>query len=136
MGVKVSRNLDSGVPLTTVSGGFIASAEFQKLYGTNPTNELFVPKLYDNVLQRAPDTGGYNSFLVLVCPLVLTSEMATGKVLCCAREVQAALVQSFLMFVWIKLKTLSIIVPPINVGSRPLARRSVGCLRSHAGAIA
>jgi serralysin len=58
--------MDSGVPLTSVSGGFIASAEFQKLYGTNPTNELFVTKLYDNVLHRAPDTGGYNYWVGLL----------------------------------------------------------------------
>jgi len=58
--------MDSGAPLTSVSGGFIASAEFQKLYGTNPTNELFVTKLYDNVLHRTPDTGGYNYWVGLL----------------------------------------------------------------------
>lgn len=58
--------MDSGVPLTTVSSGFIGSAEFQKLYGTNPTNELFVTKLYDNVLHRTPDTGGYNYWVGLL----------------------------------------------------------------------
>lgn len=58
--------MDSGVPLTTVSSGFIGSAEFQKLYGTNPTNELFVTKLYDNVLHRAPDAGGYKYWVDLL----------------------------------------------------------------------
>lgn len=58
--------MDSGVPLTTVSSGFIGSAEFQKLYGTNPSNELFVTKLYDNVLHRTPDTGGYNYWVGLL----------------------------------------------------------------------
>jgi hypothetical protein len=58
--------MDNGVPLTSVSAGFIGSAEFQNLYGTNPTNELFVTKLYDNVLHRAPDTGGYNYWVGLL----------------------------------------------------------------------
>ena len=58
--------MDSGVSLATVSSGFIGSAEFQKLYGTNPTNELFVTKLYDNVLHRTPDTGGYNYWVGLL----------------------------------------------------------------------
>lgn len=58
--------MDSGVSLSTVSSGFIGSAEFQKLYGTNPTNELFVTKLYDNVLHRTPDTGGYNYWVGLL----------------------------------------------------------------------
>jgi hypothetical protein len=58
--------MDSGVPLTSVSGGFIASAEFQKLYGTNPSNELFVTKLYDNVLHRTPDAGGYKYWVDLL----------------------------------------------------------------------
>jgi hypothetical protein len=49
-----------------VGCGFIASAEFQKLYGTNPTNELFVTKLYDNVLHRAPDAGGYKYWVDLL----------------------------------------------------------------------
>jgi len=58
--------MDSGVPLSAVSAGFIASAEFQKLYGANPTNELFVSKLYDNVLHRKPDTGGYSYWVGLL----------------------------------------------------------------------
>ena len=34
--------------------------EFRQLYGINPTNETFVTKLYDNVLDRTPDQGGYD----------------------------------------------------------------------------
>jgi hypothetical protein len=58
--------MDSGVSLSTVSSAFIASAEFQKLYGPNPSNAQFVTKLYDNVLHRAPDTGGYNYWVGLL----------------------------------------------------------------------
>lgn len=58
--------LDAGVSLPTVGAAFIASAEFQKLYGSSPSNELFVTKLYDNVLHRAPDSGGYNYWVGLL----------------------------------------------------------------------
>ena len=58
--------MDGGYTLAGVASGFIASAEFKTLYGSNPTNELFVSKLYDNVLHRAPDTGGYNYWVGLL----------------------------------------------------------------------
>ncbi|MBQ5948900.1 DUF4214 domain-containing protein [Massilia sp. ST3] len=37
--------------------------EFDKLYGVNPTNEVFITKLYNNVLDRNPDAGGYAFWL-------------------------------------------------------------------------
>jgi len=50
-------NLDAGVDLATVAAHFLASPEFQSLYG--PLDDTsFVTALYDNVLQRAPDDGG------------------------------------------------------------------------------
>jgi len=58
--------MDGGYSLAGVASGFIASAEFQKLYGTNPTNDLFVSKLYDNVLHRTPDAGGYKYWVNLL----------------------------------------------------------------------
>ena len=58
--------MDSGYTLAGVTSGFIASAEFKTLYGSNPTNELFVSKLYDNVLHRTPDIGGYNYWVGLL----------------------------------------------------------------------
>ena len=51
--------MDHGMSITQVAGGFIASAEFQSLYGVNPGNAQFVTLLYDNVLHRTPDAGGY-----------------------------------------------------------------------------
>ncbi len=53
--------LDHGVSLKTVAQGFIDSQEFKTLYGAAPTDQQFVTNLYNNVLHRAPDTGG-NSF--------------------------------------------------------------------------
>ena len=58
--------MDGGYTLAGVASGFIASDEFKTLYGSNPTNELFVSKLYDNVLHRTPDTGGYNYWVGLL----------------------------------------------------------------------
>jgi len=58
--------MDGGYALAGVASGFIASAEFKTLYGSNPTNELLVSKLYDNVLHRTPDAGGYNYWVGLL----------------------------------------------------------------------
>lgn len=51
--------MDEGVTVVQVAGGFIGSAEFQGLYGVNPSNEQFVDLLYKNVLDRNPDASGY-----------------------------------------------------------------------------
>jgi hypothetical protein len=58
--------MDSGTTLEAVSSGFIGSAEFKNLYGANPTNDQFVSKLYNNVLGRAPDAGGFNYWVGLL----------------------------------------------------------------------
>lgn len=50
--------MDKGMVLTDVARSFVASAEFQKLYGANPTDAAFVDMLYNNVLHRAPDAAG------------------------------------------------------------------------------
>ena len=51
--------LDNGASYQSVAAGFISSAEFQSLYGKNPSNGDFITKLYSNVLHRAPDPAGY-----------------------------------------------------------------------------
>ena len=51
--------LDGGASLRDAAQGFVTSAEFGQVYGTNPTNEQLVGKFYENVLHRAPDPGGY-----------------------------------------------------------------------------
>ena len=53
------HGMDTGLTLEQVASGFIASAEFQGLYGANPTNDAFVTLLYTNVLHRTPDAGGF-----------------------------------------------------------------------------
>ena len=52
------RGMDSGQSLTQVANSFMASAEFQFLYGTNPGNEQFVDLLYTNALRRVADKEG------------------------------------------------------------------------------
>ena len=52
------RGMDNGLSLQEVALGFIKSAEFTDLMGTNPTDLQFVDQLYTNVLHRAPDADG------------------------------------------------------------------------------
>lgn len=55
--------LDHGQNLKTVAEGFIHSAEFASLYGANPSDTQYVQALYQNVLHREPDAGGYDYWL-------------------------------------------------------------------------
>ena len=52
------NGMDGGLTPTQVATSFMASAEFQSLYGANPSNEQFVSLLYTNALHRAADAGG------------------------------------------------------------------------------
>jgi serralysin len=54
------NDMDNGVSLTTIAQGFIASPEFQGKYGANPSYETYINLLYNNILDRAPDTVGMN----------------------------------------------------------------------------
>ena len=54
---------DNGTSLQKVALGFIGSQEFQQLYGVNASNQTFITKLYNNVLDRNPDQGGYDFWL-------------------------------------------------------------------------
>jgi Ca2+-binding RTX toxin-like protein len=48
---------DAGTALNTIATGFVNSAEFQAKYGALDSAQ-FVTLLYNNVLHRAPDSGG------------------------------------------------------------------------------
>ena len=52
--------MDLGMDLVDVSARFIDSDEFRAAYGTNPSNGEFLTKVYNNVLGRDPDSGGYD----------------------------------------------------------------------------
>jgi serralysin len=55
--------MDRGVSLTRAAAEIVQSPEFHKLYGANPTSEEFLSRVYNNVLHRAPDPGGYAFWL-------------------------------------------------------------------------
>jgi hypothetical protein len=55
--------MDKGTSLHDVAQSFIASAEFNTLYGANSSDTEFVAHLYQNVLHRAGDTAGVNYWL-------------------------------------------------------------------------
>ena len=58
-----TRGVDNGMTLSQVATGFIQSAEFQGLYGGNPSNAQFIDLLYENVLNRNPDAAGYDAWM-------------------------------------------------------------------------
>lgn len=53
-------DMDKGTPLTTIAAGFFQSAEFQKLYGSNPSINTLITNFYKNVLHREPDQAGFD----------------------------------------------------------------------------
>jgi hypothetical protein len=55
--------MDGGASLKSVAQGFVSSAEFKAVYGSSPTNAQIITKFYENVLHRAPESGGYNYWL-------------------------------------------------------------------------
>lgn len=70
--------LDNGAKLKDVAQGFIASAEFQNLYGTNITDAQFITSLYSNFFHRAPDQTGQNYWLVALKSGVNRAEVLIG----------------------------------------------------------
>ena len=57
------RGMDTGMSLQKVANGFIGSAEFKGLVGSNSSDTQFVDLMYANVLHRAPDQSGYDYWL-------------------------------------------------------------------------
>ena len=51
--------MDQGFDIGLVAAAFITSPEFTSLYGPSITNDQFIQLLYQNVLNRDPDAGGY-----------------------------------------------------------------------------
>lgn len=56
-----TEKLAHGRTFESVVNGFVASAEFQRKYG-DLNDEMFVTLLYANVLNRAPDSGGLQTW--------------------------------------------------------------------------
>ena len=55
--------MDAGMSAVEVSARFIDSNEFRIAYGSNPSDALFLTRVYQNVLGRAPEVSGYNWWL-------------------------------------------------------------------------
>ncbi len=69
--------LDTVLNDQQVSAAFAASAEFQSKYGPTQTNDQFITALYSNILDRAPDPGGYAGWL----NFLNTGQLSRGNVL-------------------------------------------------------
>lgn len=65
------NDLDKGSDLAKVAAGFFSSAEFQTLYGNNPSTSVLINNFYQNVLHRAPDQAGFDYWF---------DQLSTGKV--------------------------------------------------------
>jgi Ca2+-binding RTX toxin-like protein len=55
--------MDGGQPLVDVATNFTKSDEFIKMYGATHTPDQFLTKLYEHILHRAPDAGGFAFWL-------------------------------------------------------------------------
>lgn len=55
--------MDAGTSLLDVATAFTRSQEFAQIYGATHTHEDFLSKLYQHILHRAPDQGGYDFWL-------------------------------------------------------------------------
>ena len=69
--------MNGGMSLDSIAQGFVNSAEFQAAYGALD-NTGFVTLLYNNVLKRAPDSGGLNGWLALMNGGLSRSGVVTG----------------------------------------------------------
>ena len=71
--------LDHGIGLQSVAAGFMNSPEFIRLYGSsNPDNASFVTRLYQNVLDRAPDQSGFDYYMNALGHGTTKAQVLTG----------------------------------------------------------
>jgi hypothetical protein len=50
--------MDKGATLASIASGFVNSDEFKLAYGAAPSNKALVTQFYQNILHRAPESGG------------------------------------------------------------------------------
>ncbi len=58
--------MDKGVSLYDVAAGFVSSQEFKDVYGSAPTHEEIVTRMYKNILHRDPEPLGYEFWLKIL----------------------------------------------------------------------
>jgi serralysin len=68
--------MDAGQSLLEVATNFTKSDEFSAMYGATRTPEVFLTKLYEHILHRAPDAAGYAYWLD-----VMNKGVSEGEVL-------------------------------------------------------
>lgn len=61
-----THQLDVGTDILAVAQGFVSSAEFRTVYGSNPTSGQIVDLFYHNVLGRAGEQGGFDYWVGLL----------------------------------------------------------------------
>lgn len=57
------KMLDDKISLLEIAENFLNSDEFASIYGRNLSNERFITSLYNNILHREPELGGYTFWL-------------------------------------------------------------------------
>lgn len=98
--------LDSGMPLAAISEQFARSPEFLDSYGSLDGGD-FVRLVYDNVLDRTPDGGGFDHW---------TTELAAGRV------TRGGLMLAFSDSAEFKTSTELIGLPPAGPDGRSIER--------------
>jgi hypothetical protein len=71
------KQKDAGISLDDIAGAFISSAEFKAAYG-QATDAAFIGLLYQNVLDRGPDAGGFSYWAGQLARGMPRSEMLVG----------------------------------------------------------
>lgn len=54
------KQLDDGASLESIAANFLLSAEFRETYGSSVSTRDYVYNLYENILGRGPDQGGWD----------------------------------------------------------------------------
>lgn len=62
LGFWIDR-MDDGMALVDVARNFVTSKEWQTKYGAAPSNGALLTNLYQNILDRPPEKGGYDFWL-------------------------------------------------------------------------
>jgi hypothetical protein len=60
------KMMDGGQTLDQVSAAFVSSQEFTSMYGANASDSQFVEALYQNVLHRQAESGGFDFWMAAI----------------------------------------------------------------------
>ncbi|MEI8186547.1 MAG: DUF4214 domain-containing protein [Chlorobiaceae bacterium] len=71
--------MNNGATLNSVASDFTHSKEFTDIYGSNPTDSTFLTLLYNHVLGRAYDQGGYDYWLNILSTHLDTQANVLGQ---------------------------------------------------------